>query len=78
MKRVYLDLGYTTKKMKTTTYVYEKREGEVGISCYIECSSQPMSWIRSQQDEVVDIVVKKIKNLENPEEDEDSEDSSEI
>lgn len=54
MKRIYLnDYGYNTKKMSTKTYVYAKEDGTFGVSCKIECPSQPYSWIESQENNVI-------------------------
>lgn len=70
MKRIYLDRGYNTKKMSTKTYIYEQN-GEFKVSCYIECSSQPFAWIKSQQEEVISGVENDINEaidkIENPE-----------
>lgn len=55
-KRIYLDRGYNTKKMSTKTYVYQREDGSFGVSCYIDCPSQPFAWIKSQQEEVIESV----------------------
>lgn len=54
MKRIYIDAGYNTKKMSTKAYIYQREDGSFGVSCYIECPSQPMAWIKSQQKEVIE------------------------
>jgi len=56
LKRIYLDRGYNTKKMSTRTYVYQKENGNFGVSCYIDCPSQPHQWIKSQQEEIIESV----------------------
>jgi hypothetical protein len=65
MKRVYLDRGYNTKKMSTKTYVFEK-DGQFIVSCYIECPSQPFTWIKAQQQEVVASIESEIEEAINP------------
>jgi len=70
LKRIYLDKGYNTKKMSTKTYVYQREDGTFGVSCYIDCPSQPWNWIKSQQDEIIERVEESIEaaiyELENP------------
>lgn len=62
MKRIYLDEGYNTKKMSTKTYVYQREDGGFGVSCYIDCLSQPYQWIKSQQDEIILNVTERIED----------------
>lgn len=62
MKRIYLDRGYNTKKMTTKTYVYEKSDGNFGVSCYIDCPSQDFNWIKSQQQQVIEGVESDIED----------------
>lgn len=75
MERVYVDAGYNTKKMSTKTYVYLNGDGTFGVSCYIECPSQPMAWIKAQQEEVIQTVKENIERaiweMSNPEGDYD-------
>lgn len=66
LKRVYLDRGYNTKKMSTKTYVYQREDSSFGVSCYIDCPSQPFEWIKSQQEEVVEGVMQDINEILNP------------
>lgn len=61
IKRIYLDKGYNTKKMTTKTFIWED-DGEFQVSCRISCNSQPYEWIKSQQDEIKERVVKEIEN----------------
>ena len=65
MKRIYLDRGYNTKKMSTKTYVYQREDGTFGISCYIDCPSQSFAWIKSQQEEIIDLIIAEIKEFES-------------
>jgi len=52
-QRLYFKgLGYNTKKMSTSAYI-DLSDGNAIAHCYIDCPSQPSSWISSQQDEVV-------------------------
>lgn len=61
VRRIYLNnAGDNTKKMTTKTYVFQKEDGTFGVSCYIECPSQPFSWIKSQQEQVISRVMDKI------------------
>ena len=52
-KRVYLNKGYNTKKMQTTTYVIQEESGSFKVCCYVDCPSQNYTWIKTQQEEVV-------------------------
>jgi hypothetical protein len=61
-ERVYLEEGYNTKKMKTTTYV-EVRNNEFVVRCFIDCPSQNDNWIKSQENEVIQNVENKIEKL---------------
>lgn len=76
MKRIYLDEGYNTKKMTTKTYVYQREDGTFGVSCYIDCPSQPMAWIKSQQEEVIEYVENRIDNILSGEDEEEIIDES--
>lgn len=71
LKRIYLNTGYNTKKMSTKTYVYQREDASFGVSCYVECASQPYQWCQSQAQEVIDSVNEQIDNaiweIENPE-----------
>ena len=75
VKRIYLDCGYNTKKMSTKTYVYQREDGTYGVSCYIECPSQPFEWIKSQQQEIIEgvneSIEKAIFEINNPDVDYD-------
>lgn len=54
MQRIYMnEAGWNTKKMSTKTYIYQRENGSFGVSCFIECPSQPFAWIKSQQEEVI-------------------------
>jgi hypothetical protein len=62
--RVYLpQFGYKTKKMTTTTYVYIV-DGEIKVSVFIDCPSQPYAWINSQKEKVVDSVYTALEEME--------------
>ena len=70
IKRIYLnDVGYNTKKMTTKTFIYEK-DGEFMVSCYIDCPTQAVQWIKSQEEEtknyVYGLIEKTIFEIENP------------
>lgn len=52
VQRIYLnDIGFNTKKMKTTAYIYLV-EGEVLVSAFVDCWNQPINW-KIQQAEIV-------------------------
>ena len=62
MKRIYLnDEGYNTKKMSTKAYIWQNENGEFKVSVYIECYSQSINWIKSQEEEVRKSIEKKIE-----------------
>lgn len=65
IERIYLDEGYNTKKMKTTTYVQVINDSFV-VKCFIECPSQDYNWIKSQQERVIESVEEKIEEILNP------------
>lgn len=60
LKRIYIDRGYNTKKMSTKTFIWQDENGDLKVSCRIECSSQPYEWIKSQEDEVKNSVYDEI------------------
>ncbi len=62
-KRIYLDCGYNTKKMSTKTYVFQRQDGTFGVSCNIDCPSQPYQWIQSQEEEVKESVYSRIEDI---------------
>ena len=61
-KRIYLDEGYNTKKMKTSTYV-EIVGGEFLVKCFVECPSQDFAWCKSQANIVIENVEAKMREL---------------
>lgn len=62
--RVYLpQFGYKTKKMNTTVYLYIV-DGEVKVSVFIECPSQPYAWIQSEKKRVELEVISAIEHME--------------
>lgn len=61
--RIYVDKGFNTKKMTTKTYVFQQPNGTYGVSCFIECPSQPYSWIKSQQEEIVSKTLERIDEI---------------
>ena len=62
LKRIYVNEGYNTKKMSTTTFIWQDENGEFKVSCYIDCPTQPWNWIVSQKKKVVKDVVDKIRH----------------
>jgi hypothetical protein len=63
LKRVYLNRGYNTKKMKTNTYVFINENNEIIVSCYVDCPSQPYAWCNSQKEEVVESLENELREL---------------
>lgn len=63
LKRIYLDEGYNTKKMRTQTFVWQNDNGDFLVSCKIECPSQSFQWIVSQEKEIKERVYSTIENL---------------
>jgi len=62
LKRIYLnDEGYNTKKMSTKAYIFQNESGEFKVSVRIECYSQSINWITSQEEEVKKSIEKKIE-----------------
>lgn len=59
LKRIYLDRGHNTKKMTTKTYIYEN-DNKFMVSCNIDCPSQNLNWIKSQQNEIIENVSEEI------------------
>lgn len=57
--RLYLNEGNNTKKMKTTAYV-EMKGGDFDIKVFIDCPSQPYSWIKKEKEKVEKSINKKI------------------
>ena len=77
MKRIYLnDEGYNTKKMSTKTFIWQDETGDFKVSVRIECPSQPWNWIKSQEQEVREWVLKRIDRAINGETDEDEEEEA--
>ena len=63
MKRIYLDKGHNTKKMSTKTFVWQDENGNFKVSCRIECPSQSYQWIKSQENEVKELVHSQIDEI---------------
>jgi hypothetical protein len=62
LKRIYLnDAGYNTKKMSTKTFIFQDEVGNFVVSCRIECPSQPLQWIISQEREIKESILRDIE-----------------
>lgn len=61
-ERVYLERGYNTKKMSTSTYV-ELINGNLVVKCFVNCDSQTSSWCKSQADIVIENVEEEISEI---------------
>lgn len=60
-ERVYLDRGYNTKKMSTSTYVEQSENGLFVVKCFVKCDSQDYNWCESQANQVIESVENQIK-----------------
>jgi hypothetical protein len=62
--RIYLpQFGYKTKKMQTSVYLYIQ-DGEIKVSAFIDCPSQPYAWITSQKEQVIQRVYSALEEME--------------
>lgn len=59
-ERVYLERGYNTKKMSTSTYIEKSEKGSFIVKCFVKCDSQDYNWCKSQSDIVIESVEKEI------------------
>lgn len=62
LKRIYINDGYNTEKMSTTTFIWQDESGEFKVNCYIECPSQPWNWIKSQKEIVISNVEEEVRH----------------
>ena len=62
LKRIYINDGYNTEKMSTTTFIWKDESGEFKVNCYIECPSQPWNWIKSQKEIVISNVEEEVRH----------------
>jgi hypothetical protein len=62
LKRIYVNEGYNTRKMSTTTFIWQDENGEFKVSCYIDCPSQHWNWIKSQKGKMVSNVNEMIRH----------------
>jgi len=62
LKRIYVDAGYNTKKMSTQAYVFETG-GEFIVFCRVECPTQAIQWIKSQEEEIKESIYSKISDF---------------
>ena len=64
IRRIYLNnAGYNTKKMRTTTFIWQNEDGQFLVSCRIDCPSQPWEWCKSQEDIVKRNVMEHIEEV---------------
>ena len=61
IERVYLNRGYNTKKMKTISYAFVAN-GEVKISVFIECFSQPISWCMKEAENLKNNILEELED----------------
>lgn len=64
-ERVYLEEGFNTKKVSTSTYV-EIVNGNFVVKCFVKCDSQSYQWCKSQADIVIENVTETIREILNP------------
>ena len=60
LKRIYLNRGFNTQKVKTNTYV-EIVDGIFVVKCFVECNDQGFKWCKSQEQMVIEGVEKTIR-----------------
>lgn len=60
-ERVYLERGYNTKKMSTSTYVEQSENGLFIVKCFVKCDNQDYNWCKSQSDIVIESVEREIE-----------------
>jgi hypothetical protein len=63
VKRLYVDKGFNTKKMRTKAYVFPKIDGTYGVNCTIDCPSQDPNWIVSQESKITDSLIEDINEI---------------
>lgn len=61
--RIYIDRGFNTKKMSTSSYLEILGNSEIKVSVFIECPNQPFAWIKKQEEEVINNVVEDIERI---------------
>lgn len=64
-KRIYLERGHSTKKMSTSTYIYQVKSGSYQAKCRIKCPSQSQQWIENEQSRIEDQVMDEIYEILN-------------
>lgn len=62
IERVYVNRGYNTKKMKTTAYAFILN-GNVEVSVFVDCYSQPTSWCIKEAEKVKASILEEIKEV---------------
>ena len=56
-ERIYFNqFGYNTKKMTTKAYCYIV-DGEIKVSVFVDCPSQPMSWCLKESNRVKETII---------------------
>ena len=71
MRRAYIRRGHQTGKMSTKAWIEESGD-EFVIACFVECPSQTLAWIKSQEERVIDSVIRDIQEDVDGDGDEDS------
>lgn len=63
LKRIYVDAGYNTKKMSTKAYVFQQEDGTYSIRCTVECPNQNSTWIRKEEESIVNSLSEQIASI---------------
>jgi hypothetical protein len=61
--RIYVNAGFNTKKMSTKAFIYQLEDGTYKVSCSIYCPSQPMSWVKSQEEKTIESISEEILEI---------------
>lgn len=65
LKRIYLDRGFTTRKMTTKTFIFQDEHGNFRVSCRVDCPYQPVQWEQSQEEQIKKSVYAEIEEILN-------------
>lgn len=65
LKRIYLNEGYNTKKVRTTTYVFKDYLGDFVVVCKVDCPTQDPAWEKFEEEMVKEDVYERISSFVN-------------
>ncbi len=63
LKRVYLDRGNNTQKTSTKVFVFKNENGDLKVSCKVNCPSQSRQWEQSQENMLKEKVYDEISSV---------------